>query len=171
MNSNKIIIDGFMGTGKWTVRRKLNELYGYSFSDLDKEIEKKEKSKIIDIFLTKGEKYFRRLESNILTDVLDSDVDVIALGGGTLNNTYLLDLVLSYKNCYYLKTKFETLWKRIHKTERPLVKEGHDRTLDLYNFREKYYDLLHYTIIADESSIKEIAEEIKLSIDDGWNKV
>ena len=158
MNSNKIIIAGFMGSGKSTVARKLNELYGYSFTDLDKEIEKKEKSKIIDIFLTKGEKYFRRLESNILTDALDSDVDVIALGGGTLNNTYLLDLVLSYKNCYYLKTKFETLWKRIHKTERPL---------DLYNFREKYYDLLHYTIIADESSIKEIAEEIKLSIDDG----
>jgi len=167
MISNKIIISGFMGSGKSAVAKKLHELYGYSFVDLDQEIEKKEKLKINDIFTTKGEKYFRRVERDILSDVLDRDVDVIALGGGTLNNTFLLDLVLSYKNCYYLKTKFETLWKRIHNTDRPLVKEGHDRTLDLFNFREKYYNLLHHTIISDDSSIKEIAEEIKWSIDDG----
>jgi len=166
MISNKIIISGFMGAGKTVVTKKLNELYGYSFVDLDQEIEKKEKLKINEIFSTEGEKYFRRVESDILSDVLDSDVEVVALGGGTLNNTFLLDLVLSYRNCFYLKTKFETLWKRISKTDRPLVKEGHDRTLDLFNFREKYYNLLHHTIITDESSIKEIAEEIKLSIDD-----
>ena len=43
MSSNKIIIAGFMGSGKTVVTKKLNELYGYSSVDLDKEIEKKEK--------------------------------------------------------------------------------------------------------------------------------
>ena len=37
MTSNKIIIGGFMGSGKSVVTKKLNELYGYSFVDLDKE--------------------------------------------------------------------------------------------------------------------------------------
>ena len=167
MTSNKIIITGFMGSGKTVVAKKLNELYGYSSVDLDKEIEKKEKLKVNDIFLTKGEKYFRRLESDVLTDILDSDVEVIALGGGTLNNTFLLDLVLSYKNCFYIKTEFKTLWKRISRTDRPLVKKGYDKTLALYNLREKYYNLLHYTIIADNLTVKEIAQEIKLSVENG----
>ena len=135
--------------------------------DLDKEIEKKEKLKVNDIFSKKGEKYFRRLESDVLSDILDSDVEVIALGGGTLNNTFLLDLVLSYKNCFYIKTEFKTLWRRISRTDRPLVKEGYDKTLALYNLREKYYNLLHYTIIADNLTVKEIAQEINLSVNNG----
>ena len=165
MTSNKIIIGGFMGSGKSVVTKKLNELYGYSFVDLDKEIEKKAKLKVNDIFLKEGEKYFRRLESETLTEVLDGDAEVIALGGGTLNNTFLLDLVLSYKNCFYLKTEFETLWKRISKTERPLVKGGYKKTLELFNFREKYYDLLHHTIITYGQTVKEIAQEIRLSVE------
>ena len=39
MTLNKIIIGGFMGSGKSSVARKLNNLYGYSFIDLDQEIE------------------------------------------------------------------------------------------------------------------------------------
>ena len=164
MNSNKIIISGFMGSGKTEVAEKLGELYGYSFVDLDKEVERSEDSNIKDIFLTKGEAYFRKIESDVLSLVLESSVDVIALGGGTLNNSFLLDLVLSYRNCFYLKTKFVTLWERIKKSDRPLVKAGQDKTLDLYKSREKYYDLLHYTIITDGLSTREVAEEIKLSI-------
>ena len=40
MTLNKIIIGGFMGSGKSAVARKLNSLYGYSFVDLDEEIER-----------------------------------------------------------------------------------------------------------------------------------
>ena len=104
MTFNKIIIGGFMGSGKSSVARKLNNLYGYSFIDLDQEIERKEGKKISDIFVEDGESHFRQIENNLLSDLLDGESEVVALGGGTLSNSFLLDLVLSYKNCFYLKT-------------------------------------------------------------------
>ena len=90
MNSNKIIISGFMGSGKTEVAEKLGELYGYSFVDLDKEVERSENSNIKDIFSTKGEAYFRKIESDVLSLVLESSVDVIALGGGSAAATSVL---------------------------------------------------------------------------------
>ena len=167
MTLNKIIIGGFMGSGKSAVARKLNSLYGYSFVDLDEEIERKEGKKISDIFVEEGESHFRQIENNLLSDLLDGESEVIALGGGTLSNIFLLDLVLSYKNCFYLNTPFNTLWKRISKSERPLVKQGYDQTLSIFNSREKFYDLLHYTVLTDGMSINEVAEEIKWNIDNG----
>ena len=167
MTLNKIIIGGFMGSGKSAVARKLNSLYGYSFVDLDEEIERKEGKKISDIFVEEGESHFRQIENNLLSDLLYGESEVIALGGGTLSNIFLLDLVLSYKNCFYLNTPFNTLWKRISKSERPLVKQGYDQTLSIFNSREKFYDLLHYTVLTDGMSINEVAEEIKWNIDNG----
>ena len=167
MTLNKIIIGGFMGSGKSSVARKLNNLYGYSFTDLDQEIERKEGKKISDIFVEDGESHFRQIENNLLSDLLDGESEVIALGGCTLSNSFLLDLVLSYKNCFYLKTPFKTLWKRIGKSERPLVKQGYDQTLSIFNSREKFYELLHYTVLTEGMSIKEVAEEIKWNIDNG----
>ena len=167
MTLNKIIVGGFMGSGKSSVAGKLNNLYGYSFTDLDQEIERKEGKKISDIFIEDGESHFRQIENNLLSDLLDGESEVIALGGGTLSNSFLLDLVLSYKNCFYLKTPFQTLWKRIGNSERPLVKQGYDQTLTTFNSREKFYDLLHYTVLTDGMSINEVAEEIKWNIDNG----
>ena len=167
MTFNKIIIGGFMGSGKSSVARKLNNLYGYSFIDLDQEIERKEGKKISDIFIEDGESHFRQIENNLLSDLLDGESEVVALGGGTLGNSFLLDLVLSYKNCFYLKTPFKTLWKRIGKSERPLVKQGYDQTLSIFNSREKFYELLHYTVLTEGMSIKEVAEEIKWNVDNG----
>ena len=66
MTLNKIIIGGFMGSGKSSVARKLNNLYGYSFTDLDQEIERKEGKKISDIFVEDGESHFRQIENNLL---------------------------------------------------------------------------------------------------------
>ena len=57
------------------------------------------------------------------------------------------------------------MWKRISKTDRPLVKGGYKKTLELFNFREKYYDLLHHTIITYGQTVKEIAQEIRLSVE------
>ena len=167
MTLNKIIIGGFMGSGKSSVARKLNNLYGYSFIDLDQEIERKEGKKISDIFIEDGESHFRQIENNLLSDLLDGESEVVALEGGTLSNSFLLDLVLSYKNCFYLKTPFKTLWKRIGKSERPLVKQGYDQTLSIFNSREKFYELLHYTVLTEGMSIKEVAEEIKWNVDNG----
>src|SRR5262249_46847843 len=61
-----IYVVGFMGAGKSTVGRHLAHRLGWSFFDTDHEIEAAEKTTIAEIFSTRGEPEFRRIESEIL---------------------------------------------------------------------------------------------------------
>ncbi len=71
-----------MGTGK-THWGKLWALQaGYSFVDLDAEIEKETGVSVADIFAGKGEDYFRQREATILRQMLGKEKTIIACGGG-----------------------------------------------------------------------------------------
>ena len=62
-----IFLVGFMGAGKTTVGKLLAEAKGFSLYDTDKLIEEEQQKSISDIFSSKGEQYFRDLESRKLT--------------------------------------------------------------------------------------------------------
>src|SRR5690606_39315060 len=59
----KIILVGYMGSGKTTIGKNLSLLTGLPFVDLDTYIEEKENLSIQEIFKTKGEIYFRKQRS------------------------------------------------------------------------------------------------------------
>ena len=61
-----IVLTGFMGTGKSTVGRLLARRLGLKFVDLDELIEAEAGMTIKDIFASKGEPYFRDLESGVV---------------------------------------------------------------------------------------------------------
>lgn len=93
--NKKILIDGFMGSGKTTFAQK-NHL---NYIDLDHYIEKKEKMYISKIFEIYGEKHFRNLEKIYFKQLINSDYDVICLGGGfSIHNKNILK---EYKDLYY----------------------------------------------------------------------
>ena len=73
MNKDKerICLIGMPGSGKSTIGKQLSDKLKYSFFDTDEEIEKKEKTKIKDIFLKKGEDYFRSVETDIFNDLMN----------------------------------------------------------------------------------------------------
>ncbi len=80
----KILLLGYMGSGKSTVGQHLAEVLNIPFHDLDQEITNKTGKTISEIFKNKGELFFRKLEFQILNDVLESKNSfVMALGGGT----------------------------------------------------------------------------------------
>ena len=71
MNSIKnIVFLGMMGSGKTTIGKLISKRLEYSFFDVDKEIEKKTKSKIKDIFELKGENFFRKIEKKMTLSIL-----------------------------------------------------------------------------------------------------
>lgn len=79
-----IVLCGFMGSGKTTVGHVLAEQMGRRFVDMDEFIEQKEQMPVSEIFSSRGENYFRRLEkeaANVLS--LKSGL-VVATGGGAL---------------------------------------------------------------------------------------
>ena len=68
-----ISLIGFMGCGKSSVGRKLSQLLCCPFIDLDEAVEEVAGKRIPEIFASKGEAAFRRLETQILKDILSAE--------------------------------------------------------------------------------------------------
>ncbi len=78
-----IFLVGMPSSGKSTLGRKLARALGYRFVDLDRLIVREQKQSISEIFATRGEDYFRDVESRILHDTRPDHRLVLATGGGT----------------------------------------------------------------------------------------
>ena len=171
----KIVLIGYMGSGKTTIGNLLSSILKTPFYDLDAFIEKKEQQSISDIFSLKGELYFRKKETTYLKELLKKEEKlIIALGGGTpcfSNNLDLLHIKPDILTIY-LKTTYKTLATRLfdEKNQRPLI--AHISTYeDLQDFIKKhlfersfYYSQSNYTINTDQLTPKELVEKIILQL-------
>lgn len=119
-----IILVGMMSSGKSTLGKKLARMMGYRFLDLDKLIESREGMAISLIFSSKGEPYFRKLESEVLKEIQANRGIILASGGGTPcffdNMQYINNLGVSV----FLDIPASDLAKRIEnhgKDDRPIL--------------------------------------------------
>ena len=167
----KIILSGYMGSGKTAVGNELSKITGHPFKDLDEEISRREGRDIPEIFKTSGEIYFRKNESEVLQELLNSKEEyILSLGGGT--PCYGKNLQLLQQNSevklVYLKTSLEELTNRLswEREKRPLIAHLDTREL-LEDFIRKhlfertyYYNQSDLIISTDKKSPQEIADEI-----------
>lgn len=79
---HRILLVGFMGSGKSSVGPRVARSLGWRFVDVDERIEELEGSTIAEIFGRRGESYFRAVEAGVVSDVLGLDRVVVATGGG-----------------------------------------------------------------------------------------
>src|SRR4029077_4663218 len=77
-----IALIGLMGAGKSSVARVLGERLGVGVADLDGMIEAVEGCSVAELFERAGEAWFRRRESELLSEAIRSGVKVVACGGG-----------------------------------------------------------------------------------------
>lgn len=122
----KIVLLGYMGSGKSTVGRQLALKRHISFTDLDDYIEAQLEMSISDIFNAHGEIFFRKKETEFLEEILSQEEDtVLALGGGTPCYGANMDLVLQHtSNVFYLRLSIAKLAQRLtsEKDHRPLIR-------------------------------------------------
>ena len=172
MISHKIILLGYMGSGKSAVGLKLGQAFDVDFIDLDDYIEQSEGMTIPEIFKTKGELYFRAQERKCFELLMNkSKPMIISLGGGTPCYYDTMDFIASRKDdtAFYLKASINTLSHRLfdEKSKRPLI--AHLKSLDAVKEfigkhlfeRNNYYQKAHYEISTDEKSIDAIVSEIR----------
>lgn len=167
----KIILVGYMAVGKTTIAQLLAKKIDFRTVDLDKLIEKKMNLSINQIFEMKGEIYFRKMEHELLKEIIDSNESlIISTGGGTpcyANN----HLFLNGKNSIsiYLKASIDVIFDRLRneKENRPLVANKSDENLKEFVAkhlfeRSYYYNQATFTVLIDnkdpESIVKEILE-------------
>jgi shikimate kinase/3-dehydroquinate synthase len=81
-----IVLIGFMGSGKSSAGRRLAKLLGTRFADTDEMIEERAGESAASIFERGGERAFRELERLVVADALEGPAEVVALGGGAVQD-------------------------------------------------------------------------------------
>ena len=120
----RIILVGYMGSGKTTIGRQLARNLGLEFYDLDWYIEERFHTKVARIFAEEGEARFRDLERRMLHEAAEFENVVLACGGGTPCFFDNLDYMNSVGHTFYMKASVQTLCDHIgmSRGERPLLK-------------------------------------------------
>ena len=120
-----VALSGFMGSGKTTVGRLAAAALGWTFVDLDDEIERRERCSIGEIFARGGEAAFRHVELDALRGVLArqgaDDGTVLGLGGGTLTQAEARALLATRSTTVFLAVSPEVAWERVRGSGRPLA--------------------------------------------------
>jgi shikimate kinase len=138
-----LYVVGFMASGKSTIGRHLAGELGWSFFDLDEEIERAENTTIASIFDTRGEEEFRRVESAILSQhvrwIERGRPAVVALGGGAFAEEANRDLVLGNGLVIWLDCPLEVVRHRVAQaSHRPLARDP-EKFETLYHARRECY--------------------------------
>jgi len=151
-----LYVVGFMAAGKSTVGRHLADRLGWSFFDVDEEIEAAEKSTIAEIFDTRGEAEFRRIEALILGQhvhwIERGRPAVLALGGGAFAQPANRELVLGNGLAIWLDCPLDLVKHRVAQaSHRPLARDP-ESFADLYHARREFYALadVHVPVASDD---------------------
>lgn len=148
----RIIITGFMGSGKTRTARELALRLNLEMVDLDESITTREGRSPAQLIDEKGEEAFRIIESDVLRELLETDsARVIALGGGAWIQERNRNLI-NESNCVsvWLDVPFEVCWARIQASgeDRPLGRTK-EQAQALYDQRRPIYQLAGIRIQED----------------------
>ncbi|MCI0331263.1 MAG: shikimate kinase [candidate division Zixibacteria bacterium] len=168
LEGKNIYFCGFMGSGKSSVAKRLAARLGWSYVDVDREVEKLENKKISDIFATRGEAYFRSREEEMIDWASRSERKVVSLGGGALLSLRNRQKIFDTGLLVWLSASPQILLERLTKSYlRPLVKPEWQENgrpspafLDFLAEREKEYRRAHFSITTDGKSSEQAADEL-----------
>ena len=160
-----VILVGPPGAGKSTVGKAMAHARGCPFIDTDAVVEKSYGAAISDIFVDKGEDFFRELEFKALQESLQHNDAVLALGGGApissqaqailkseIDRVIFLDVSLSVaaprvgfnRDRPLLLSNPRAQWQALAETRRPI-----------------YESIAGHTIKVDDMSVEQIVEKIQ----------
>ena len=161
MKKNLVLL-GMSGSGKSSIGLLLAKVTGLKLYDIDRLIEKELDSKIANIFETKGEAFFRKLEEKITLNILKMSNNIIALGGGAFLNEKIRSRILKNDCSIWLKWEKNTLISRLTKSKkRPITYNLKRKDLiNLIDNRSKIYSLSEFKINCDKMNKNEIVKKI-----------
>jgi XRE family transcriptional regulator, aerobic/anaerobic benzoate catabolism transcriptional regulator len=109
-----IALIGLRGAGKSTLGKLLATRIGWTFVELNKEIERQNGLSVAEIIALYGQEGFRRMEQTALTQLLArKEPMVLATGGGIVSEPLTLDLILSSFYTIWLKAEPEEHMARV----------------------------------------------------------
>lgn len=169
-----IVLVGYMSAGKTTIAKEIANRFKLTYYDTDEIIENTFNQSINNIFDKHGELFFRKIEHQVFSEIMnDKNAVIISTGGGLpcyFNNHEFLKY--DHVNSIYLKYQPQTLVNRLlaDKKNRPLINQLSDEELlefvSKHLFERNYYYMQAKHILpCDNKSINEILNECISIID------
>jgi shikimate kinase len=159
----RIVLTGFMGSGKTTVGPLVAARLGWRFIDVDDVIVAETGMAITDFFAWRGEAAFRELERATITRLADEDGLVLALGGGAIEHSATRDLLLTGAGLLlvHLEVELSTTISRCRGTEgiRPILADQPNLAAR-YDRRLPLYRTAHVTIPVDTLTPLAVADAV-----------
>jgi len=159
----RIVLTGFMGSGKTTVGPLVAARLGWSFVDVDDVIEAEAGATIAEIFARHGEAAFREREHTTIVRLAEADALVLALGGGAIEHPTTRTMLLAAPGTLlvHLEVELATTLARCSGTEqsRPVLADQANLSAR-YKRRLPLYRMAHVSIPVDALTPEEVVEAI-----------
>lgn len=167
-----LVLIGFRGTGKTTVGKLLAQRTGMTFIDTDELIEKRMGTSIKEIVNRSGWLFFRELERQVIKEIADGDLQVIAAGGGAVLDEQNVQALKKNGLIIWLKASLPLISTRLTKdpetsAKRPsLTGKGTMAEIEeVFIYREKIYaQIAALEIDTTDLNAEMVAEKILRSL-------
>lgn len=163
-----IFLTGFMGSGKSHWGSIWSKKMGYSFYDLDAQIELAFGMTIEKIFEKEGEEKFRELERMYLQKFGSKKRFLLACGGGTPCFFDNLEWMKNHGTVIYLKAKPDYILKRVidETAKRPLMKKLNSAELLFFietklKERQVFYNASNFILEVESLTDESLSELLK----------
>jgi shikimate kinase len=157
VKTDKLYLVGFMGAGKTTVAAALGHRIGWRTEDIDERIEARERRTVSAIFAQDGEAYFRRVERDILLDLVPHRNVVVATGGGTFVDAEARATMLNDGAVAWLDVPLARVIERIPQDGRRPLASDLAHLEQLYSHRRLAYAAAHVRVDASRP-VEEVVE-------------
>jgi shikimate kinase len=159
----RIVLTGFMGSGKSTVGPLVAARLGWDFLDVDDVIEAEAGATVAELFARHGEALFRDREHATIARLAATDALVLALGGGAIERAETRNLLLTTPGTLlvHLEVELATTLDRCAGTEdiRPILAD-HASLASRYGLRLPLYRTAHVSISVDALTPDEVVEAV-----------
>jgi len=159
----RIVLTGFMGSGKSTVGPLVAKRLGWGFTDVDEVIEAEAGTTIAELFARHGEAQFREREHATIARLAAGEALVLALGGGAIEHPVTRALLVGGAGTLlvHLEVELATTLARCSGTEhtRPILAEQANLA-NRYERRLPLYREAHVSIAVDALTPEQVVERI-----------
>ena len=135
---DKVVIIGMPGSGKTTIGKILGRELDLKFYDMDEYIQERTSKSILELF-ENGEDYFRNIETDMCRELSKEKNVLISTGGGVVKKKENIDVLKKDALIIFLDRPVEKILEDVDVSKRPLLKDGKERIINLYNERYELY--------------------------------